>query len=101
MDLNGILIGSEDPARLTDYYTEIFGTSVVHVRETCGTSTSEYDLTSSERLLEVPYEDTHEVGSDGSLTGTRTEVQTPPGGTVTDTWTWDLKLELPQPSPGP
>src|SRR5437879_571453 len=25
MDLNGILIGSEDPTRLTDYYTEIFG----------------------------------------------------------------------------
>jgi len=25
MDLNGILIGSEDPTRLTDYYTAIFG----------------------------------------------------------------------------
>jgi len=25
MDLNGILIGSEDPTRLADYYTEIFG----------------------------------------------------------------------------
>jgi len=81
------------------YYTEIYGNSVVHVRETCGTSTSEYDLTSSERLLVVPNEDTREVGSDGSLTGTRTEVQTPPGGTVTDTWTWDLKLDVTQPPP--
>lgn len=26
MDLNSILIGSEDPKRLTDYYTKLFGT---------------------------------------------------------------------------
>jgi predicted enzyme related to lactoylglutathione lyase len=26
MDLNGILIGSENPQRLTDYYTKLFGT---------------------------------------------------------------------------
>lgn len=25
MNLNGILIGSEDPQRLTDYYTRLFG----------------------------------------------------------------------------
>jgi hypothetical protein len=25
MNLNGILIGSEDPKRLTDYYTKVFG----------------------------------------------------------------------------
>jgi len=25
MNLNGILIGSEDPTRLTDYYTQVFG----------------------------------------------------------------------------
>jgi predicted enzyme related to lactoylglutathione lyase len=25
MDLNGILIGSENPQRLTDYYTKLFG----------------------------------------------------------------------------
>jgi predicted enzyme related to lactoylglutathione lyase len=25
MNLNGILIGSEDPKRLTDYYTKLFG----------------------------------------------------------------------------
>jgi len=37
--------------------------------------------------------------ADGSMTGTRTDVQTPQGGTITDTWTWDLKLEVPQPPP--
>ena len=26
MNLNGILIGSEDPKRLTEYYTKVFGT---------------------------------------------------------------------------
>jgi hypothetical protein len=89
---------STDPPTYT-YYAEIYGDVTVHVVETCGTSTSEYDLTSTERLLEIPQEDTRQIAADGSVTGTRTEVQTPPGGTVTDTWTWDLKLEVPQPGP--
>jgi len=89
---------STDPPTYT-YYAEIYGVVTVHVVEACGTSTSEYDLTSSERLLIIPVEDTRTIAPDGSVTGTRTEVQTPQGGTVTDTWTWDLKLEVPQPSP--
>jgi hypothetical protein len=91
---------STDPPTYT-YYAEIYGVVTVHVVETCGTSTSEYDLTSNERLLIIPVEDTRTIAADGSVTGTRTEVQTPPGGSITDTWTWDLKLEVPQPPPGP
>ena len=69
------------------------------MHQTCGTTESEYDLTSYERLLYLPQEDAREIAADGSMTGTRTDVQTPQGGTITDTWTWDLKLEVPQPPP--
>ncbi len=65
---------------------------------TCGTSTSVYDLATSERLLEIPDDDKQLVGPDGSIRGTRSEVQTPPDRTVTDTWTWDLKLEIAPPA---
>ncbi|MGZ6057975.1 MAG: Ig-like domain-containing protein [Myxococcaceae bacterium] len=80
------------------YYGEIFANVVVHVTETCGTSTSVYDLATNARLLEIPDDDKQLVGPDGSIRGTRSEVQTPPGGTITDTWTWDLKLEIAPPA---
>jgi len=89
---------STDPTTYT-YHTEIYGDVTVHVHQTCGTTESEYDLTSYERLLYLPQEDAREIAADGSMTGTRTDVQTPQGGTITDTWTWDLKLEVPQPPP--
>jgi hypothetical protein len=89
---------STDPTTYT-YYTLIYGDVTVHVHQTCGTSESEYDLSSTERLLDVPVEDTRVVAPDGSVTGTRTEVQTPEGGTITNTWTWDLKLGVTQPPP--
>jgi hypothetical protein len=91
---------STDPPTYT-YHAEIYGNATVHVHQTCGTTESEYDLTSYERLLYLPEDDAREIAADGSMTGTRSDVQTPQGGTLTDTWTWDLKLEVPHPPPGP
>ena len=36
MNLNGILIGSEDPKRLTDYYTKLFGKPAWEEGDFCG-----------------------------------------------------------------
>jgi hypothetical protein len=91
---------STDPPTYT-YHGEINANVTVHVTETCGSTTQEYDETTFERLLYIPQEDARQIAADGSVTGTRTDVQTPQGGTITDTWTWDLKLEVPQPPPGP
>jgi hypothetical protein len=90
---------STDPPTYS-YYGEISANVGLHVTQTCAGTTTVYDTTSYERLLDIPLEDPQIVAADGSLKGTRSDVQTPQGGTITDTWTWDLKLEI-RPPRGP
>jgi len=91
---------STDPPTYT-YFSEINANVKLHIKEVCPYGTTEFDNTTNEILLEIPSDDARQVGADGSVTGTRTQVLTPTGTTKTDTWTWDLKLEVPPPPPGP